>query len=714
MPGRSRQRPQPALPLAVERIGIDRLPGVGPGLRQRLERLGLRTVFDLLLHLPLRYEDRTRLVPIGALVPGQSALVEGEIRGCRTHQGRRRSLLCEIGEGGALLTLRWFHFHPSQQQRLAASGRLRCFGEVREGPRGLEMVHPEYEILEAGAEAPVAEALTPVYPATEGVGQARLRRLVAAAFDLVQQGQALLPDWLADAGVLPEELPGLPEALQRLHRPGPEYGRAVPGSVADPARRRLALEELLAHHLALLQRRRRLRGHGAPAMTGPAPGRAPLASRFLEALPFTPTGAQRRVIGEIEADLARAVPMMRLVQGDVGCGKTVVATAAALRAVEAGHQAAVMAPTELLAEQHYRNLRQWCTPLGVEVAWLSGRARGARRTAVLEQIAGGAAPLVVGTHALFQDEVRFARLGLVVIDEQHRFGVHQRLALRTKGEGPDGRRPHMLIMTATPIPRTLAMTVYADLDLSVIDELPPGRQPVRTVAIPDSRREEVIDRIRTALAGGRQAYWTCTLIEESEALQAEAAEASAERLAAALPGARVGLVHGRMGAEDKAAVMAAFAAGEIQVLVATTVIEVGVDVPNASLMIIENAERLGLAQLHQLRGRVGRGDTASACVLLYRPPLGRQARERLAVMRETSDGFEIARRDLELRGPGEVLGTRQSGALMFRAADLVADQDLVPRVHHIAAQLESAPGGAEAAAAIGARWLAGAQRYVEA
>ena len=679
---------------------VTALRGVGPQLARRLERIGVRTVADLLLHRPLRYEDRTRLVPLGALRAGARALAEGEVELAEVRPRPRRQLLVRVSDRTGALTLRFFHFSEAQRRLFRRGARVRLWGEVRPGPAGLEMVHPEVRVLR-GAEPPEA-ALTPVYPATEGLHQAVLRRLAGEALALL--GRGAFPELLPERLLQGLGLPPLHEALRLVHRPPAGADAEALAAGTHPAVRRLALEELLAHALSLRRLRRTVRAAGAPALADGA-----LAGRLLETLPFAPTGAQRRVIAEVAADLARPRPMLRLVQGDVGSGKTVVAAAALCRAVGSGWQGALMAPTELLAEQHARSLAGWLEPLGVRVVLLTGgRRRG--RAAALRAVASGEADVVVGTHALFQEEVAFARLGLVVIDEQHRFGVHQRLALREKGAG--GRlRPHQLVMTATPIPRTLAQVAYADLDSSVLDELPPGRQPVATVAVPESRREEVVERVRAVCRAGRQAYWVCTLIEPSEALAAEAAEETAARLREALPDVAVGLVHGRMRPAEKAGVMRAFAHGELGLLVATTVIEVGVDVPNATVMVIENAERLGLAQLHQLRGRVGRGREAASCVLLYRPPLSETARARLQVLRETTDGFEIARRDLELRGPGELLGTRQTGLLDLRVADLARDRDLVAVVARLADRLlAEAP---EAAAALVARWVGERARYAE-
>ena len=675
---------------------VTALKGVGPRSAERLARLGIESVQDLLFHLPLRYQDRTRVVPVGSLRPGDQAVVEVEVEHAEIRYGRRRSLLVQVSDGTGTLVLRFFHFSAAQKEALSRGTRLRCFGEIRNGPAHHELVHPEYQRLVGDDPVPVEEALTPIYPTTEGMHQQSWRDLTGKALSLLRAGgglQELLPETvLRRLG-----LPSLPDAIELLHRPPPDVSPALLSGKGHPAQRRLAFEELLAHQLSLRLLRARQREHRAPAVR-PAVADG-LARRLLGVLPFRLTGAQRRVAGQILRDLGSGRPMLRLVQGDVGCGKTVVAALAAAYLVEAGWQVALMAPTELLAEQHRNNLSLWFEPLGIRVGWLSGRHKGKQREAILEALASGGLPLVVGTHALFQEDVRFQRLGLAIIDEQHRFGVHQRLALRNKG---GELTAHQLIMTATPIPRTLAMTAYADLDLSVIDELPPGRTPVKTVVISDQRRDEVMRRVGENCRQGRQAYWVCTLIEESEALQCQAAEDAAALLAKALPELRVGLVHGRMKAPHKESVMQAFKVGDIDLLVATTVIEAGVDVPNASLMVIENAERLGLAQLHQLRGRVGRGTRESHCVLMYHPPLGRLARERLGMMRESNDGFVIAQKDLELRGPGEVLGTRQTGEVQFRIADLLRDQDLVPRAQALADELL---GDEELVEALIHRWL---------
>jgi ATP-dependent DNA helicase RecG len=694
----------------LDRLPVTVLKGVGTRVAGRLERLGLRTVQDVLFHLPLRYEDHTRVVPMGSLRPGDQAVVQGEVELAEVHFGRRRSLLVRIADGTGFLTLRFFHFNAAQQTGLSRGAGIRCYGEVRAGPLTAEMIHPEYRLIDPLQPVPVEEHLTPVYPATEGVHQLTLRALTTQALVYLGGGDghaaARITDWLPDELLAPCRMTSLQEALRYVHRPPPDASLELLAEGRHPAQQRLAFEELLAHHLSL--RRLRLRGQqtAAPVL----PGGDGLVGAFLRSLPFTLTGAQQRVNREIRADLARPHPMARLVQGDVGSGKTVVAACAVLIAVQAGYQATLMAPTELLAEQHYRSFREWLTPLGVNVVWHAGKSRGRERSQALEAIRAGEAAVTVGTHALFQQEVEFARLGLVVIDEQHRFGVHQRLALRDKGRAGE-QRPHQLVMTATPIPRTLAMTVYADLDTSVIDELPPGRLPVQTVAIGQERRDEIMQRVRGACTAGRQAYWVCTLIEESEALQCQAAEKTAALLTSVLPDVRIGLVHGRMRPFDKEAVMAAFKAGDIDLLVATTVIEVGVDVPNATLMIIENPERLGLAQLHQLRGRVGRGRDQSSCVLLYQPPLSAAARDRLAALRETNDGFEIARRDMVLRGPGEVLGTRQTGEMKFHIADLLRDETLLAAVEQAAEQLLACCP--ETVAPLIRRWLGEAVHYGE-
>ena len=660
-------------------VSVTALKGVGAALAEKLAKVGLETLQDVLFHLPLRYQDRTRIVPIGALRPGQDAVVEGIVAGADVVMGRRRSLLVRLQDGSGTLSLRFYHFSQAQKEGLKRGTQVRCYGEVRPGSSGLEIYHPEYRALSGSEPIAVEQTLTPIYPTTEGLTQQRLRQLSEQA--LARLGPHSLPDWLPRELADDYQLSPLDQAIRYLHRPPPDADLEELAEGRHWAQHRLAFEELLTHQLSLQRLRESVRAQQAPAL----PLAKTLPQQYLANLGFTPTGAQQRVGAEIAYDLSQSEPMLRLVQGDVGAGKTVVAAFAALQALEAGYQVALMAPTEILAEQHFINFSKWLAPLGLEVAWLAGKLKGKARASALAQIAGGT-PMVVGTHALFQDEVQFAKLALVIIDEQHRFGVQQRLALRKKGV--EGRLcPHQLIMTATPIPRTLAMSAYADLDTSILDELPPGRTPVNTLLVADSRRIEVIERVRSACHEGRQAYWVCTLIEESEELTCQAAESAYEDLSAALGGLHVGLIHGRMKAPEKAAVMAQFKQGQLQLLVATTVIEVGVDVPNASLMIIENPERLGLSQLHQLRGRVGRGSAASHCLLLYHPPLSQLGRQRLGIMRETNDGFIIAEKDLELRGPGEMLGTRQTGLLQFKIADLLRDADLLPAVRDAAQQL---------------------------
>jgi len=695
---------------------ITTLKGVGPKLKDKLARLGLRTVQDMLFHLPHRYQDRTKLTPIGRLRPGREALIAGTIEAADVVFRKRRALLLRLADGTGHLHLRFFYFNATQQEKLVRGQRLRVFGEVRFGPTGYEMAHPEYQLLEGDAEAVPEPTLTPVYPATEGVAQFTLRKLTHQALE--RYGRSI-PEWLPDDALARLNLPTLEAAIHLVHEPPPGEDLAAILDARHPVQARLIFEELLAHHLSLMSIRAQTAREPAPSMK--AGGKQMEA--MVQALPFPLTGAQQRVIGEIRADLALEHPMQRLVQGDVGSGKTVVAAAAAMLAIEAGYQVAVMAPTELLAEQHLRNFSDWLNPLGIGVTGLSGKLAAKERREALAAIASGEARLVIGTHALFEKDAVFHRLGLIVVDEQHRFGVVQRLALREKG-AHDGRYPHQLIMSATPIPRTLAQSLYADLDVSVIDELPPGRTPVDTVAVPAERRDEVVARVRAACAQGRQAYWVCPLIEAADApsvargprldpigeearrFEAQAAEETHAMLSEQLSALNVGLVHGRLKPADKEKVMAAFKAGRIQVLVATTVIEVGVDVPNASLMIIENAERLGLSQLHQLRGRVGRGTAESVCVLMYEPPLGDPARERIAALRETNDGFEIARRDMALRGHGELHGTRQAGMPAFHIADLMRDAHWLEPARELAGRLlRESP---ERARAIVRRWLPGA------
>jgi len=679
------------------------LPGIGPAMADKLKRLGLRTVRDLLFLLPSRYEDRTCIQPIIEAQTGRRVQIDGVIDRARVIMGRRRSLLCALRDATAEITLRFFHFTRQQQAGLRAGTRLLCYGEVRQGPRGLEMVHPEYRRLGESEAAPIEDRLTPVYPATEGVTQPRLRKLTGYALNNAMDD---LPELIPQRHLARLRLPGLLEALRTVHRPPREMALETLLSGQHPARRRLALEEILAWHLGL----RRLRETGQQGSAVALRPEGELRRKFLARLPFDLTGGQARAIAEIDADLGGGAPMMRLLQGDVGCGKTVVIAAAVLAAVQSGRQAAVMAPTELLAEQHMRTLSDWLEPLGVRLAWLAGGMPRAERRAFEAQLAGGDAQVGIGTHALFQEAVEYRALGLVVVDEQHRFGVHQRLRLVEKGRA-DTEIPHQLVTTATPIPRSLAMTFYAGLDISAIRDMPPGRRPVNTALVSQQRRAEVIERVASACRTGRQAYWVCPLIDESEHIESSAAEPTYRELGEALPGIRVGLLHGRADARQRDQAMAEFASGKLGVLVATTVIEVGVDIPRASLMIIENAERMGLAQLHQLRGRVGRGEQDSHCVLMYRSPLSEIAKERLNTMRNSNDGFEIARKDLELRGAGEILGVRQTGALQFRVADLVRDGALAEPAMRIADDmLRSNPDEVEQ---LIRRWVGEGDRYAQ-
>ena len=682
-------------------IALTELAGVGAKMAEKLHKIGLNNVQDVLFHLPLRYEDRTRIWPINRVAPGQFLTVQGEVSHCSIQFGKRKMLTVKIGDTTGSVTLKFFNFNAAMKNSFSQGKQVKAYGEIKGSQFGLEIIHPDYRLFSEPTELSVEETLTPVYPTTDGLRQTTLRNLTDQALALLEKSAVteLLP-----AGLYGQQMT-LAQALQLMHRPTADISLEQLDAGKHPAQKRLILEELLAQNLSMLA----LRSKGQQHQSWSFAPQDTLKQQLLASLPFTPTGAQQRVVADIEADLAKSQPMMRLVQGDVGSGKTLVAALAALRAIEHGYQVALMAPTELLAEQHVANFSQWLNPMGIGVGWMAGKLKGKAREKELVRIANGDAKMVVGTHALFQDQVVFNNLALIIIDEQHRFGVHQRLDLREKG-ATNGCYPHQLVMTATPIPRTLAMTAYADMDTSVIDELPPGRTPIQTVALPDSRRPQIIERIRAACQQeGRQTYWVCTLIDESEVLEAQAASDTADELTRLLPELKVGLVHGRMKPKEKQAIMASFKAGEIDLLVATTVIEVGVDVPNASLMVIENPERLGLAQLHQLRGRVGRGEIASHCVLLYHAPLTKTAQKRLAVLRESSDGFVIAERDLEIRGPGELLGTKQTGIADFKVADLIRDQYLIPQVQKLARHIhDQYPDNA---IAIIDRWIGQRENY---
>lgn len=689
--------------IQLHQLPLNQLKGLGPAMREKLAKLGIYKLQDLLFHLPLRFEDRTRISSLSSLQPNSTALVEGQVLSAHVQQGRRRSLLVRLSDSSGAVGLRFYHFSNALKNKFVAGTRLRCYGEFRPGATGLEIYHPELTFLDEVPNQPantpnnrqLTQQLTPVYPSTQGVNQRQLRGFIEQALQLLASFpiEELLPaDFLAQ-----QQLPSLQEALWLAHLPPIGTDLSSLENATHPAIQRLVIEELLAQQLGLMQ----LRQANQEQQALPLRPQAELTAQFLASLSFSPTQAQSRVTQEILTDLAQPKPMLRLVQGDVGSGKTLVAALACLAAISSGQQAALLAPTELLAEQHLANLQGWLSPLGIQVAGLTGRTTARVRKELLPQLAAGEIQLLVGTHAIFQAEVNYHSLALIVIDEQHRFGVGQRLELRNKGANC-GYLPHQLVMTATPIPRTLAMSAYADLDLSVIDELPPGRTPVTTLVMPTTRREEVMQRLAAALAEGRQAYWVCTLIEESETLEVEAAENTATELSEALPHIKIGLVHGKLKPAEKAELMNAFKAGELQLLVATTVIEVGVDVPNASLMLIDNAERLGLAQLHQLRGRVGRGSTASYCILLYKPPLSLQGKQRLEIMRSTNDGFVIAEKDLELRGPGEVLGTKQTGAVELRLAKLERDGYLLDLIQPLAKHLlENNP---QQTASLLARW----------
>jgi ATP-dependent DNA helicase RecG len=657
----------------LAQVAITSLKGVGPSMAEKLEKVGLHSLQDLLFHLPNRYEDRTRVTAIRDCFPGVFTNIIGEITGSQIINGKARMLLVTIQDDSGTVNLRFFRFTAAQKNNLTLGLSIRCYGEIKRGARGFEIIHPEYKPLDQDQPlTAVEETLTPVYPTTDGLRQITLRNLTEQALVRLQRGQVdeLLPDEFNLQNY------SLAQALALIHRPPPETSVIQLEEGKHPAQLRLIKEELLAHNLSMLKLRQSSDAHRSVSLTN----NENISDKFLASLPFSPTNAQARVVKEIRKDLSQDKPMMRLVQGDVGSGKTLVAALAALTAINEGFQVALMAPTEILAEQHAINFQHWFEPLEISVGWLAGKTKAKARRHALEHIENGNMQMIVGTHALFQDKVIFNKLALIIIDEQHRFGVHQRLSLREKGAF-DGNYPHQLIMTATPIPRTLAMTAYADLDTSVIDELPPGRTPINTIALPDTRRDDVVERIRKGcVEDNRQAYWVCTLIEESEVLQCQAAEDTAVYLQEQLTELKIGLVHGRMKADEKQSVMQAFKKGELNLLVATTVIEVGVDVPNSSLMVIENPERLGLAQLHQLRGRVGRGKVASHCVLMYKSPLSKTATKRLAVLRESNDGFVIAQKDLEIRGPGEFLGTKQTGLADLKIADLLRDAHLIPEV----------------------------------
>ena len=688
----------------LDGVPLTSLSGVGAAIAEKLSRIGIQNVQDLLFHLPMRYEDRTRITPISDVRPESFATIEGYVQHTEVQFGRRPILSVTLSDGTSKIMLKFFNFNAGMKNSLATGVRVKAFGEIKRGRYMAEIHHPEYQIIRNNQPLALAETLTPIYSTTEGLKQASLRKMTEQALVVLQNVQV--------AELLPEQYNphqySLKEALALLHRPPPSVSAEVLEKGEHPAQKRLIFEELLAHNLAMQQLRLGVKQQYAE----PLSYKTDLKQRFLASLPFQPTNAQKRVTEDIERDLAQPSPMMHLVQGDVGSGKTLVAALAALTAIDNGKQVALMAPTEILAEQHANNFANWLRPFGIEVGWLAGKVKGKARNAQLEAIKNGDVQMIIGTHALFQESVEFHDLALIIIDEQHRFGVHQRLTLREKGAKTD-HYPHQLIMTATPIPRTLAMTVYADLDTSIIDELPPGRTPIKTVVISEDRRPEIVQRVYQACKNEkRQAYWVCTLIDESEVLEAQAAAAIAEDLQRALPDLRIGLVHGRMKPQEKQEIMAEFKAANIDLLVATTVIEVGVDVPNASLMIIENSERLGLAQLHQLRGRVGRGATASHCVLMYKPPLGKISSKRLQVMRDSQDGFYIAEKDLEIRGTGEILGTKQTGSAEFKVANLMRDRKMIPLVQRYAKQIivENPP----LAEALIKRWLNEKAEYTNA
>jgi ATP-dependent DNA helicase RecG len=658
--------------MELDQHPVDSLKGIGPALASKLAKIGVNSLQDVLFHLPFRYEDRTKITPIVAATAGKTIVIEGEIIACDVAFGRRRSLLAYLQDSTGRIALRFFHFNKAQQASLKVGTSITCFGEVRRGAAGFEIYHPEYSSSIGKA---LPDRLTPIYPTTEGISQQRYRNIVSQVLNHMKKGD-LLAELLTDGNRA--QGMGINDALVFVHNPPPEADTEVLLEGIHPAQQRLAFEELLAHQISLRMAREEINQLSAPSLKEPARD----YDKLVSSIGFSLTKAQQRVAKEVATDLKKSTPALRLLQGDVGSGKTVIAALSAVHAFENNYQTALMAPTEILAEQHFINLSNWLVPLGITTAWLTGKVKGKKREEALASIASGSAMLIIGTHALFQNDVMFHNLGLVVIDEQHRFGVHQRLALREKGN-KGNFMPHQLVMTATPIPRTLTMSMYADMDCSVIDELPPGRTPVTTSVLQDNRRQDVISRVQSACREGAQAYWVCTLIEESDVLQCQAAEVTAEELKLELDGLRVGLIHGRMSGQLKAQTMIDFKEGNIDLLVATTVIEVGVDVPNASLMVIENTERLGLAQLHQLRGRVGRGIAKSHCLLLYHPPLSEVGRRRLNILRESNDGFLIADEDLKIRGPGELFGSRQSGSVEFRIADLVRDHHLLNDVANV-------------------------------
>jgi ATP-dependent DNA helicase RecG len=696
--------------LIEKQLALTQLKGVGPKLAQQFSDWGIHDLVNLLFHLPFRYEDRTRITPIATLRPQQTYVVQGFVRSSQILFGKRRSLSVRIQDQSGSLGLRFFHFTTSQKNQFEDGVEIRCYGEARRGASGLEIYHPEYQLVSAD-EGELEQNLTPVYPATEGISQSRLRTMISQALEMLAADKFQLRELLPTSWLQEWQLPSLSQALQYLHQPPTEANLTQLEAGQHPCQRRLILEELLAHQLSMHRARLKVKQEKAAQIQFMGPSQ----QQIIDSLPFTPTDAQKRVVEEIQFDLNQPHPMLRLVQGDVGSGKTLIAALTAAPMVDEGYQVAIMAPTEILAEQHLVNFTQWFEPLfkqqntGKKIAWLTGKVKGKAREKVLAEIASGEAKLIIGTHALFQEDVDFHQLGLAIIDEQHRFGVRQRLALRGKGKE---LAPHQLIMTATPIPRTLAMSAYADLDVSVIDELPPGRIPINTSVISNQRRSEIVHRINEVCQGGTQAYWVCTLIEESESLQCQAAEVTAQQLTEALPKLRIGLIHGRMKGQEKVDIMQRFKNHELDLLVATTVIEVGVDVPNSNLIIIENPERLGLAQLHQLRGRVGRGNQQSHCVLLYQAPLGEVSKQRLGVMRNSTDGFYIAEQDLLIRGPGELLGSRQTGLQQLTVADLERDGHLLPQVKTMAEQLVNKHP--QYVDAIIKRWMGNAEQFAQA